>query len=89
MNNARDYPEILLANEEQRAAFYHPPLELYDLDADPSELSNLAEDPVHRDTLHRLAGALREWMAQTGDLLLDGPIPQGAYVQRIKRFKTM
>jgi len=34
--------------------------ELYDHDADPRELKNLAEDPAHAETVAELAGQLRE-----------------------------
>lgn len=49
------------------------PEELYDLEADPHELNNLAEDPAHRKTLKRFRDALAEWQAETGDL---GLIPE-------------
>ena len=44
-----------------------PAEELYDLHADPHEVTNLADDPAHRDVLERLRGALDEWRERTGD----------------------
>ncbi len=44
-----------------------PAEELYDLENDPDEFTNLAADPVHRDTLERLRGELGEWMLTTRD----------------------
>lgn len=44
-----------------------PPEELYDLDADPHELHNLADDPAHQATLARLRGVLDEWIETTDD----------------------
>lgn len=41
---------------------------LYDTDADPWQMRNLAEDPGHRDTRDRLRSALRAWMIETRDL---------------------
>lgn len=44
--------------------YLHPPLyELYDLEADPSEWINLAEDPDYAVQKQRLIDALAEWQA--------------------------
>ena len=44
-----------------------PREELYDLDADPYELHNLAEDASARDTLIRLRQALESWVDRIDD----------------------
>jgi len=43
--------------------------ELYDLDADPDEIRNLAAsaEPAHREALARLRAALETWIVETGD----------------------
>ncbi|HUG94033.1 MAG TPA: sulfatase [Planctomycetaceae bacterium] len=41
--------------------------ELYDLEADPDELHNLANDPRHREKLIELQGKLRDWQKRTAD----------------------
>jgi len=46
--------------------------ELYDLETDPGELTNLATSPEHRGELARLRGRLIAWMEQIGDPLLNG-----------------
>ncbi len=43
------------------------PEELYDLQADPFELNNLARDPRHRATLDRLRTVLTAWLKDTRD----------------------
>ena len=46
--------------------------ELYDLQEDPGELRNLAYEPEAASELTRLRGRVVEWMAETGDPLLNG-----------------
>jgi len=53
---------------------------LYDMQADPFEQHNLANDPQFADTLAELRGRLQRWMEATDDPLLAGhvPAPEGA-----------
>ncbi|MFN9720451.1 MAG: sulfatase, partial [Planctomycetota bacterium] len=77
---AKSDPEAarIVARYRQRPAH-----ELYDLDADPFELNNLAENPNHADRLQEMSAALNEWMKSTGDAqlaagkpsLLSEPLP--------------
>lgn len=61
----------------QQACFVHPRPgeELYDLDADPHELVNLANDPTHAAVLRELRQALSNWERETGDVIPDRPSP--------------
>ncbi|MEM1062017.1 MAG: sulfatase [Planctomycetota bacterium] len=43
------------------------PEELYDLEADPHEIRNLATDPAYADVLDRHRAYLTEWIELTGD----------------------
>ena len=52
-----------------------PELELYDLRTDPNEWHNVAEDPAYTSECERLLAALDQWMRDTDDPLLQGPIP--------------
>ncbi len=54
----------------EQAARYtkRPALELYDLQADPWELTNVADRPENAATLGRLRAQLDAWMRQQGDL---------------------
>lgn len=45
-----------------------PPEELYDTEADPFEIHNLAADPAHRETLDRLRAELARWQKSILDL---------------------
>jgi N-sulfoglucosamine sulfohydrolase len=47
--------------------FHRPGTELYDLDKDPFELSNVAGDPRLADIQQRLQSELKDWMIQQGD----------------------
>ena len=44
-----------------------PSEELYDLDADPHEINNLAASPAHAADLKRLRDVLERWIADTND----------------------
>jgi len=46
---------------------FRPEEELFDLQADPHELNNLAANPAYRETLVELREKLNEWIAETGD----------------------
>lgn len=48
-----------------------PEFELYDLDEDPYEFSNLASDPSHQEVLHDLQSRLLAWRERTDDAFLE------------------
>jgi len=52
-----------------------PPEELYDVNADPDEINNLADDPSYADKLADLRGRLDSWMVATDD---KGRTPESA-----------
>lgn len=47
------------------------PVELFDLQTDPDETKNLADDSAHAATRRRLEAALQEWREKTQDPTLD------------------
>lgn len=56
-----------------------PSEELYDLEQDPHQIHNLADDPQYADVLQRMRGALRAWMLDIYDL---GFLPEGEMLAR-------
>ncbi len=88
-----DYPHPVLANcddsaskelliERGWAEQIVPVEQLYDLDFDPNETNNLAEDPERGELLSEFRQRLESWMRDTDDPLLEGPVkpPAGALV---------
>lgn len=56
-------------DSDQRALYYEPrpEEELYDLENDPHELNNLADDPQYRDELNRMRDELLNFMTKYDD----------------------
>lgn len=67
--------------DDARADFWrdHPAEELFDLQADPDSLNNLAGDPVHAETLGRMRELLADTMRSAGD---TGFLPEAELVNR-------
>lgn len=55
-----------------------PAEELYDLEADPHEINNLAAKPVHQQRLAAMRGILDRWIRETGD---KGAIPESGRME--------
>lgn len=62
-----------------------PAVELYDLEADPDELVDLAEDPAHAGIRADLEQRLRAHLLAMHDPVLDGPIPTPAPLPHPRR----
>ena len=63
-------PEQALIMRESR-----PAEELYDLERDPYELKNLADDPTHQMALNEMRRELDDWITRTDD---HGRTPESA-----------
>lgn len=67
-------------NETQSIMFKDRPTEeLYDTQADPYEINNLASDPAYADELERMRSSLDDWMNSIDDL---GRISESEMVRR-------
>ena len=54
--------------KQQVTAYQHrPPVELFDISADPFNMNNLADDPRYSKTRKKLQWALEKWMDYCGD----------------------
>jgi hypothetical protein len=78
MPTMKEWRRLAAAGELKgpQAIFFQPtkPVEeLYDTQADPHEVNNLASDPKHAEVLARLRSAHEKWREETGDL---GLIPE-------------
>ena len=62
-----------------------PSEELYDLQSDPHEIHNLADDPKQKETLERLRQVHLDWVAETRDI---GLIPESEIERREKKTKA-
>jgi len=65
---------------------YRPVEELYDLQADPHEMNNLANSRAHGDTLERLRGKLDEWIRETNDL---GQFPEPVLDEMLQEYDSL
>jgi len=63
-----DHPRMSLFEPRPRE-------ELYDLQNDPEEFINLADDPGHRKIKERLSALCDRWMEETNDPGMNQPIP--------------
>ena len=66
----RDWYHAGKLNETQQLLFrkVRPEEELYDVNVDPHEINNLANDPAYTDKLKEMRNRLTVWMKETNDL---------------------
>ncbi len=60
-------PKAMLGKRPVGAYLRRPAEELYDVEADPGEVVNLADSPKHKDTLLSLRARVLDWRKRTGD----------------------
>jgi arylsulfatase A-like enzyme len=87
--NGKGYIEVARKLDLPPEQLYHPAFELYDLENDPYEGHNLAYEKAYQGIRDELIRTLREWMVDTDDPLIKGPIASAAYKNRIDEFKRI
>ena len=71
-----------------RAAVKCPVVQLYDLEKDPLEFVDVAEDPAYRDVRSELSERLWRWMEDVDDPTLKGPMPSPYYHEAMAEYHT-
>ncbi|MCK4920013.1 MAG: sulfatase-like hydrolase/transferase [Bacteroidales bacterium] len=74
----QDHPDEHTQNMVQRYK-YHPEYQLFDLDKDPYEMNNLANDPQYASKVDELKSAITDWMTQQED---DGHLLRNFHVAK-------
>ena len=79
-----ELPEDIIKSDSAKGFFEHygeerynsprPSEELYDLEKDPLELSNVVEHPDYAEVRLRLRKILNDWMRETNDPVLKGKV---------------
>jgi N-sulfoglucosamine sulfohydrolase len=65
------------------ARAYHPLVELYDLEEDPGETTNLAGLPQHAALRNELLARLHDWLDRTGDPILRGAVTSPLHLRAL------
>lgn len=80
--NVDDSPSKQFLLDHNLADKTRPQEALYDLYHDPNERNNLVDDPDYKGVYEDLSERLDEWMRETSDPLVEGPIskPDGARI---------
>ena len=60
-------PDALYGRRTIRAYIHRPKFELFDLESDPDETTNLADDPRYADVLQSMQGRIKEHQNRTSD----------------------
>ena len=63
-----------------------PVVELYDLEKDPNEFNDVAEDPAYKEVRAELSEKLWQWMEEVDDPSLEGPMPSPYYFEAIDEY---
>ncbi len=84
---AQRLPAYPVNLEQQESGANWPRVLLFDLEEDPAELNNLADDPEYAEVRRELDTRLREWLERVGDAILDGPVPSPYYLEAIHPYR--
>jgi len=76
------FPQVI-----QEVVVERPPFELYDLQDDPLERHNHIDDPEFAEIGAELKAQIYQWMQETGDPILHGPIASPFYYASLEVLK--
>jgi arylsulfatase A-like enzyme len=69
------HPQTFAAHRERcKTGATRPFYQLFDLEQDPYELTDIGQDPENAEILAELSGMLLSWMKDVDDPLLKGPV---------------
>jgi len=63
-----------------------PVVQLFDLEKDPNEFNDVAEDPSYKEIRDELSEKLWQWMEDVNDPSLEGPLPSPYYFEAIEEY---
>lgn len=63
-----------------------PVAQLYDLEKDPNEFHDVAQDPAYKEVYDILSARLFQWMEDVNDPSLNGPMPTPYYLEAIEEY---
>ena len=64
-----------------------PVAELFDLEKDPNEFTDVAADPAYAEALAEMDARLRRWMEEVNDPLLSGPVATPYYEEAMAAYR--
>ncbi len=64
-----------------------PEYELYDLELDPLELTDVAEEPVYAEVLRDLRCRMDSWLKEMDDPVVDGPVAGDTHQEMIDEYR--
>jgi arylsulfatase A-like enzyme len=64
-----------------------PDYELYDLELDPLELTDVAPEPAYADVLADLRARMDAWLEEMGDPVVDGPIAGETHQEKLAEYR--
>jgi arylsulfatase A-like enzyme len=82
-------PKTITKVPPEPANSRHALVELYDLEADPLEHHNLANDAAHAATRDDLLRRLYAWMVETNDPLLQGIPPSPMHLRALETLRNV
>jgi len=85
---ATRYPQPPVAAMGTKPGVNVVPVELYDLETDPNEFSNVADEPEYAQLRAELDEKLWDWLEELDDPILRGPTPTPAWERAMADYRS-